>query len=429
MASENTPPLQQRLGKAFGNWGLILTVGLVPPVFNYALAVSPLLPWERGPLWVFCGLFALVALVVRWFGKHWQPGVLLLYFSGLCLVTLEFGWRMSVNAFASEHTLSKLSLYGNRTYPEFTAYSGHPFTCFTGTPSRSLEGNNALGNLSMFNKYGFVGPDWTYDKPEGVLRVAALGGSTTASGYPAKLAEFLGRSDSGTYEVMNFGHPYWNSANTTVNFLLNVVAFDPDVIIIHQGWNDGHMRNVPPGQFRADYSHALKAFEHPFMIDRYPLRVSLVYRHVKRMLVGNPTWFSLEEAVYVQGREHTEHFWQNMDELQPFERNIRTIISHALHRGIQVILTTQPHSTDPNISYAYTAKHIDQTNAIMRQLAEDYATGIGFVDLDSLMTGTMDSIFKDLGHMNDFGIRFKAEQIGAGLLEYRQPADSTAISP
>src|SRR4030095_14123746 len=93
-------------------------------------------------------------------------------------------------------------------------------------------------NLSTFNNFGFVGRDFAYAKPPGVIRIAALGASTTADGYPAMLEEYLNALQSNRFEVMNFGQGYWTSAHVLVNFVLNVIDFAPDYIVIHQAAND-----------------------------------------------------------------------------------------------------------------------------------------------------------------------------------------------
>ena len=170
---------------------------------------------------------------------------------------------------------------GNLSYDDLRVYQGHPFLQFTGVPSRKLIGNRALGNLADFNNFGFVGRDFKYKKPNGVVRIAALGASTTARGYPALLEEFLNakvQSPTKSFEVMNFGLGHYTSANTLTNFVLNVVDFAPDVIIIHHGWNDIHAR-AKETVFRGDYGHHLKIFQPPrFVIDRYLIRTSILYR-------------------------------------------------------------------------------------------------------------------------------------------------------
>ena len=254
---------------------------------------------------------------------------------------------------------------GNLSYDDLRVYQGHPFLQFTGVPSRKLSsvvwrtirarrphcghwksGNEALGNLADFNNFGFVGRDFKYKKPNGVVRIAALGASTTARGYPALLEEFLNakvQSPTKSFEVMNFGLGHYTSANTLTNFVLNVVDFAPDVIIIHHGWNDIHAR-AKETVFRGDYGHHLKIFQPPrLVIDRYLIRTSILYRAGK-FFIGPPPWAFVEFASQVPRVPPERPL--NQRELGTFQRNIETITNLARLGQIKVVLTTMPRTTD-----------------------------------------------------------------------------------
>ena len=103
--------------------------------------------------------------------------------------------------------------------------------------------------------------------------------------------------------------------------------------------------------------------------------------------------------------------------MKPYRRNIETIIDLAIRRNIKPVLTTQPHTVNEKLAHYYIYPHVDQCNAIARELRGVYGDAVIFVDLDSMMTGKMDEVFLDLGHMNDTGISFKAEQIGGAILQ------------
>ena len=100
--------------------------------------------------------------------------------------------------------------------------------------------------------------------------------------------------------------------------------------------------------------------------------------------------------------------------LYPYERNLRTMIDFSILRGIRVVLTTQPHST--GIRYGDRISHMIQCNAILQKLAKEYGNKIVFVDVDKAITGKMERVFQDLGHMNQEGITFKARLIGEAIL-------------
>lgn len=94
------------------------------------------------------------------------------------------------------------------------------------------------------NAHGFRGRDFSSAKPPGRLRVAAIGGSTTAQGpsddatYPARLeAKLRARLPGRAIEVLNLGvsatwSDYWLASDR------DLFAFEPDVVVQYDGIND-----------------------------------------------------------------------------------------------------------------------------------------------------------------------------------------------
>src|SRR5205823_409685 len=324
------------------------------------------------------------------------------------------------------------------TYDELRKLTGHPFLQYNGVPSttdnqvlgwyfsnlnsRQLEDVDSLkastGNLSIFNNFGFIGRDFAYAKPPRVTRIAALGASTTADGYPAMLEEYLNArvaAHPNRFEVMNFSHGFYTSAHVLVNFVLNVIEFAPDYIIIHQAANDEHAR-ASEAEFRGDYSHYLKVFQPPRIWDRYILRISVPYRALKFYLDPRPEWMFVEAASQIPRKVPQRAL--NARELGVFRRNIETIIDVASARQIKVILTTVPRLTDEHLHHIdqLNAECIDQENEVSRSIAANH-NRLVFVDLDKLMTGKENHLFLDAVHMNDTGKRMKAEYIGKRIID------------
>ena len=232
--------------------------------------------------------------------------------------------------------------------------------------------------------------------------------------------------DSYHFEAMNFGMGWYTSAHSVINFVLNVIDFSPDYVILHDGWNEGFVRNVPASEFRGDYAHALTYFHEPYIVDKYPIRVSVLYRYVKQRLTAEPDWVFLDTAI-LKKIKRTELEWKNLNELNPYRRNIKTIVDLANLRGIRVVLSTQPHSTDPQVLSKYDgAVHMDQANNIVREVYKEYQDNVLFVDLDVLMTGKMNKVFEDLGHMDVDGTKFQAEQFGKVILEHWKKFNSSS---
>jgi len=419
--------------KFVSGYGFIIGLLIAPPIFERFFAMLYLFQGERVILWIPSIL--LMSISLYGFFRRLRPTwVYFVLFNLLILISVELGARSAVKLFFPNKEVS-LARRAAWTYKELGRLTGHPFLQFNGVPSttgnqmlgwyfsnlnsRQLEDVDSFkastGNLSIFNNFGFIGRDFAYAKPPGVIRIAALGASTTADGYPAMLDEYLNArvaAHPNRFEVMNFGHGYWTSAHVLVNFVLNVIDFAPDYIIIHQAANDQHAR-APEAEFRGDYSHYLKVFQPPRIADRYILRVSVPYRALKFYLNPNPEWTFIEAAAQISRKEPQRAL--NARELGVFRRNIETIIDVASARQIKVVLTTMPHSTEERYDHLH-LHHIDQLNEVLRSIAANHDRLL-FVDLDKLMTGKVNDVFVDPVHVNDNGRRMKAEYIGKRIID------------
>jgi len=428
--------------KFVSGYALIISLLIAPPIFERFFAMLYLFQGERVILWIASVLLMSISLY-GFFGRLRATWVYFVLFNLLILISVELGARSAVKLFFPNQEVN-LARRANWTYDELRRTVGHPFLQFNGLPSTT--GNQVLGwyfsnlnsstadqrltarafsgNLSTFNNLGFVGRDFAYAKPPGVIRIAALGASTTADGYPAMLEEYLNArvaAQSNRFEVMNFAHGFYTSAHVLVNFVLNVIDFAPDYVIIHQAANDEHAR-ASEAEFRDDYSHHLKVFQQPRIWDRYILRVSVAYRALKFKLNPNPDWMFVETAAQI--RRKVPQRALNERELGVFRRNIESIIDVASARQIKVVLTTMPRSTDERYSHLKKTPdsdfdrphHIDQLNEVLRSIAANHDRLL-FVDLDKLMTGKDNHLFLDLVHVNDTGKRMKAEYLGKRIID------------
>lgn len=418
-APENAPAPQTAIVRAIALAGAATAVLLAPPVFTRHFAMGFLLDGQATALWLASGglLAASIYLAVSRSPRRLDRAAL--FFALLVLLGAELGARFYVAHFspAAQDRLAKLA---QRTYPELMAYQGHPFLQFTGRPSRVVVGDRVLSDNSAFNNLGFLGQDFVPEKPPGVLRIAALGGSTTASGYPYFLEKILNAEDGfGTepsahrFEVLNFGQGWYSTAHSLVSFVLNVVEFSPDYVVLHHAWNDKTVRDAGD-LFRADYSHALRSFREPDVPDRWLIRGSIWYRYLKHRLTPEPEWAFLDHATVTELGRRADKSWDDLSELRIYRRNLATILDLAGVRGIQAVLTTQPYSQNPAARDAHVAPHVRQCNTIVRELAEVYPQVL-FVDLDRMMTGTLEELFLDLGHVDRDGRIFKAEAIARAI--------------
>ncbi len=405
----NSQDFEFKFTSFVGKTGVLFSILLLPPIFKSTLSVSSLVLKEEARLWAGSLMFLILSLLFIFFAKKIKVKYSLILFVINLLIFTETLTRVFVNVSFDDQEKLDLGLLANKTYDEFSLFKGHPFLAYAGQPPIEYIEGQKLKKTTAFNSMGFVGNEFEYSKPKNIIRVACIGGSTTERGYPA-ITEYQLNSlfkDTLRFEVLNFGVSGWTSANSLINFVLNVRDFNPDFVIIHHGWNEGKVRNTPKELFRNDYSHALTYFHEPEIIDKIPLRLSVLYRILKNKFTHTPDWMFLGDATTLKNREQTAQTYERKEELIPFRRNIETIISLCMLSNTKVVLSTQPFSLTKK---DYTSITIEQANSIMRDLYYKYNKEILFLDLDSAVTGKMNDLFVDLAHMNNQGIFYKGSE-------------------
>ncbi|MDB4442598.1 SGNH/GDSL hydrolase family protein [bacterium] len=310
------------------------------------LALEPLHPEDVVPLGAFSILLFGVSALVTFRDFRMRKNTAATILALLVLVGVEAAARTYVRTLAIEDR-AEIILLARRTYRDQMAYQPHPFLQFTGRPGITFQGQ-AFGTLLPFNKLGFNSPDLPEKKPPNTIRVACLGGSTTADGYPHQLERFLRRRAGQDYsfQAMNFGLGWYTSTHSVVNFVLNALDYSPDYVVFLHAINEGRGRGRVGG-VRGDYTHLCKPFEYPRIKDAYLVRASVIYRYLKQVIRGTPDWAFLDSAVVRHGKQREGDPYADLLDLKLYERNTRTIVDLALVRGITPVLTTQPHSTDP----------------------------------------------------------------------------------
>jgi hypothetical protein len=287
-----------------------------------------------------------------------------------------------------------------------TLYEPHPYLLFVERRTRPFV-----------NSRGFVDREHPVEREPGVTRIACLGASTTAGGegsYPRLLERMLEERTGRRFDVMNFGVPGWTTAETMMNYFMNVQDFAPDVVILHHAVNDLAPR-VWPG-FRSDYSHYRRPWKEP--------RFGRLYR----LLVGLSDLFAFA-ALHRRGSWDINDFvtrplpGDSTAPLKPetavgFRRNIQTICDFTRLRGGTPVLTTIPYHPDRVGGFHDHRAALEDHNGILRALARDH--GYEMVDLDAEARARPDEVlptFLDVVHVRWEGNEFKARLIADALLE------------
>ncbi len=273
------------------------------------------------------------------------------------------------------------------------------------------------------NSWGFYGHEWKVQKPAGWLRVACLGGSTTAApgpphAYPSHLQRALSEMTERRVEVMNCGVPAWTTAETLVNYFLLVQDFEPDVVVIHHASNDVMARLWP--DFRSDYAHYRVTWRDPeigaltrFFVKYSDLGASISLRGADKFI--DP----------IMNRDLPESYVLAKEDLVPatrgsYLRNIKAVAEHVRGRGALPVIVTQPSYpvSDDRRDWDWLPAGIAEHNEALRKLAAD--EGYLLVDVARDWGARPEEVrehFLDIVHMTSEGNREKAQAIAEALRE------------
>jgi lysophospholipase L1-like esterase len=291
-------------------------------------------------------------------------------------------------------------------------FEPHPYLVVVPKPAVKMTRETEQGNniTISHNSLGFRGQEVTSNKPENIIRIAVLGGSTT---YCVSISDdqtwpFLLEKELGPgYEVINLGVPGYSTVENLIQTALILPSLNPDVAIFYVGWND--VRNAHIADLKPDYSNFHGKTQY------YNLRLdllkvgegSLLLYHAQNLL---RYWFTYEDPISITPTEKA--FTDSIDQraLYLFGRNVQTMISLCRRFNIAPFFVPQilnyaklddkqsdwtPYLKNKNLK-AIIQVFNDQTKAIARQ------ENVAFVD--PFAKGNFASAdFLDEGHFNAQG--------------------------
>jgi lysophospholipase L1-like esterase len=259
-------------------------------------------------------------------------------------------------------------------------YFAHPHSAY------ALKPNYTRGNFEKINSLGFRGEEISLEKPSGVYRIVAIGGSTTFGVYlpynetypyflQGKLREDL---NTPAIEVVNAGLTGSTTAESLHRLFTQVLPIQPDMVIIYHGYNDLFPRVF--NDFQNDYYHFRKSDPNN------PPGLS-------RFLVWRLTLKALNPMAFAGDYDQTSIIWQikNLSDSDSvrmenfyasdagaFEQNLEYIVTSLMANGVQPVLATfaiHPDTVHWNdyIPPFLWEEGIRQNNAAIRRVAEKYA--------------------------------------------------------
>ena len=348
----------------------------------------------------------------------------------LTFVLLEVMARVWLNYLATPEQYDRYVLFTS-IKPADYAWTPHPYLSYYPTP------NYRKGRTSH-NSLGYRNDEFPLEKPAGVYRIVALGGSSTydvsiednAATFTAQLEKLL-KEDYGydNVQVINAGVPGYNSWEILANLEFRVLDLHPDLVIIYEGVNDVHARLVEPSAYRGDDLGRRQAWQAPHVA---LWEHSALLRILSRMtnstrqvsvddFVSAPTYLSwpFESRLQEDNLDPAEILKENPPIY--FRRNLENMIAVAKEQCMGIMFSTWAYSPYRNdyASEGYYQQGFNENNEVVKEVATTQQ--IPLFDFASVMPQDAE-YWADGRHVNEAGALVKARLYaefihGEGLIE------------
>jgi len=335
----------------------------------------------------------------------------------------EIGLRVWHRVAAGTPFLAFLPGWHQRTFPL------SPFLVFGPRVDWQLEGK-ASPETSYWNAQGFRTHETLGPRPPGEVRVIALGGSTTEDvwndagiHWPLVVEERIHAAGRDDVRVYNAAMSAYTTAHTLVQLELDVLPYQPDLVLVMHNVNDLLVVYSAATQGRPlDSSYHVK-YAHKSLTgykDESDVVVSRLVSFVRdrwARLFPPPPRPPLQDYDLQAG-------------LRIFERNLRSTIAVARANGAEVVLVTMPASRtearfevvdslsrqgllDSNPSHERFLEDFDRYNDAVRRVGAECNAPV--IDAAALLPAD-DALFADLVHTTTAGVRAMGDVVAAELL-------------
>lgn len=344
------------------------------------------------------------------------------------LLLAEVGLRVYQRVVAGVPLLAFLPAYHERTFPL------SPFLVF-GPRTRWQIPNKTHPETAYFNDQGFRTHEHLGPKPPGELRLIALGGSTTEDvwndagiHWPLIAERTLHAAGRPDVRIYNGAMSAYTTAHSLVRLSLDVLEYQPDVVLVMHNINDllvaysaGAQGRRVDGNYLVKYgSKSLTS-----VLDESDVVLSRLWvflRERLRRLWPEPPSPPLESYDLESARKI-------------FERNLRSIVAVARSHGSAVVFVTMPLARSPLRFHETTTlarggivdrmpaherflSDFDAYNESVRRVAAEL--GVPVIDAARLVPSD-DRLFADLVHTTSAGVQVMGETVGKRLLEILPP--------
>lgn len=372
----------------------------------------------------------ILAVVVGAFLLIRQPAIklptrgelgLVLFSILLTFFLLEIAARVWLNKLATPDQYDRYVLFTDLDPSEY-AFAPHPYLSYYPNP------NYRRGKTSH-NSLGYRNDEFPLEKPAGVFRIVALGGSSTYDVsiednrkiFTAQLEKVL-KEEYGyeNVQVINAGVPGYNSWEMLVNLEFRVMDLEPDLVIIYEGTNDVHARMVEPSAYRGDDLGRRQAWQVPEVaLWEHSALLRIVSRalNITRQVsiddfVSAPTYVSwpFEDRLEEEHLDPAEILKENPPIY--FRRNLENMVAVANAHDVKILLSTWAYSPYLNdyASQDYYQAGFKENNGVVKDVAAEQSTPM--FDFAAVMP--QEAIYwADGRHVNEAGAVVKARLYAA----------------
>ena len=188
---------------------------------------------------------------------------------------------------------------------------------------------------TIINKWGFRGPYLPKEPKTNIIRIVALGGSTTAgqpdseNTYPIILERMLNSFSNGEqfYQVLNAGHWGYTSCEIKKLFRNEISDFKPRLLLLMSGWNDINFLN----------NANIKKMGHYCLNHDNFINYSNIYRFLK---------YLIKPRLKKQDSNYDEEIIEKNTGF--YLQNIKEIIKEAQGQGMLVSMVNLPSLYEEN---------------------------------------------------------------------------------
>jgi len=341
---------------------------------------------------------------------------LLLFSTFLTFFLLEIVARVWLNYMTTPEQYDRFVLFTSIDAQDY-AWTPHPYLVYYPTP-------NYHKGLTSHNSLGYRNDEFPLQKPDGVFRIVALGGSSTydvsiddnKQTFTAQLEKLL-KEEYGyrNVQVINAGVPGYNSWEILGNLEFRVLDLDPDLVIIYEGTNDVHARLVVPSSYRGDDLGRRQAWqvphvalwEHSALLRIFSRTMNLTRQVSVDDFVSAPTYVSwpFESRLEEVNLDPAEILKENPPIY--FRRNLENMIAIAKEHDVQILFSTWAHSPNLNdyASMGYYQEGFRENNDAVKDVAVSHE--IPLFDFAGVMPQDA-KYWADGRHVNEAGALVKA---------------------